>query len=65
MQAITGLSAVCLYYIQTVRHGTVRTTRPFLGQSSTTGSGWISLQPPNGGSFDGVQSIKAALSGVG
>ena len=39
MQAITCLFEVCLYYFQIVRHGTVRTTRPFRARCATTRSG--------------------------
>ena len=50
--------------VQVIRYDTIRTSRSVLAQSATSRPGWVSPEPPDGGSLDGVQSIRTALSGV-
>ena len=51
--------------IEAICNSFVCKTGSVFGQSSATRSGWFQAQPPDGGSSDGVQTIGAALSGMG
>ena len=51
--------------VHVIRYDTIRTSRSVLAQKATSRPGWVSPEPPDGGSLNGVQSIRTALSGVG
>ena len=50
--------------VHVIRYDTIRMSRSVLAQKATSRPGWVSPEPPDGGSLNGVQSIRTALSGV-